>query len=203
MVSSRQKPYIRDAKLGGKELITELRLLRCFRRAASDLSSNLHFFRSLGPALAFAFMSELQDTAPPKTTSGAKFGKKKESHQPEAMSETMRMWTSPQLVLMMLPMTSLLSQRRERSGQQERLDINCQTNKDNETALSAAACSGDLPIVRLLLKDTRTDLNAVNKAGETAIWLAASNGHFTVVMELLRDSRLCYDAEYLAMAGNK
>ncbi|KAJ6091968.1 hypothetical protein N7467_003937 [Penicillium canescens] len=32
-----------------------------------------------------AFMSELQDTAPRNKTSGAKFGKKKESHQPEAM----------------------------------------------------------------------------------------------------------------------
>jgi ankyrin repeat protein len=86
--------------------------------------------------------------------------------------------------------------------QQERLDINCQRNKDNETALLAAAYSGDLPIVRLLLKDTRTDLNAVNKAGKTAIWLAASNQHFTVVMELLRDSRICCDAEYIVMAGN-
>jgi ankyrin repeat protein len=57
--------------------------------------------------------------------------------------------------------------------------------------------------VRLLLKDTRIDINAVNKAGKTAIWLAASNGHFIVVIELLRDSRLCCDAEYIAIAGNK
>jgi ankyrin repeat protein len=83
------------------------------------------------------------------------------------------------------------------------LDINYQINKDNETALLAAACSGDLPIVKLLLKDTRTDLNTVNKAGKTAICLAASNGHFTVVIELLQDPRLLCDPEYIAMAGNK
>jgi ankyrin repeat protein len=87
--------------------------------------------------------------------------------------------------------------------QGNRLNINSQTNKKNETALSAAAYSGDLSIVRLILKDTRTDLNTVNKAGKTAIWLAASKGHSAVVVELLRDPRIYCDPKYPVIAGNR
>ncbi|KAJ5661404.1 uncharacterized protein N7477_009020 [Penicillium maclennaniae] len=55
--------------------------------------------------------------------------------------------------------------------QGNRVDVNCRNNKDCETPLLAAAGSGDrdLYIVKLILEDPRTDLNAVDKSGKTAI----------------------------------
>ncbi|KAJ5471530.1 hypothetical protein N7530_008887 [Penicillium desertorum] len=89
--------------------------------------------------------------------------------------------------------------------QGNRVDINCRNNKDGETALSAAAGSGDrdLHIVKLILEDSRTDPNAVDKSGKTAIWHADSKGHLQVVKELLKDPRLLCDlTNILSVAGN-
>jgi ankyrin repeat protein len=49
------------------------------------------------------------------------------------------------------------------------VDINYRNNKDSETALLAAAGSGDLHTVKLILEDPRTDLNAIDKSGKTTI----------------------------------
>lgn len=86
-----------------------------------------------------------------------------------------------------------------------RVDVNCRNNKDGETALSAAAGSGDrdLHIVKLILEDSRTDPNAMDKAGKTAIWHADSKGHLQVVKELLKDPRLRCNLKCIAsVAGN-
>ncbi|KAJ6033790.1 uncharacterized protein N7446_007917 [Penicillium canescens] len=82
--------------------------------------------------------------------------------------------------------------------QGNRVNINCRNNKESETALSAAAGSGDLHTVKLILRDARTDLNAVDKSGKTAIWHADSKGHLQVVKELLKDPRLSCDPESIA-----
>ncbi|CAG7976793.1 unnamed protein product [Penicillium salamii] len=83
--------------------------------------------------------------------------------------------------------------------QGNRVDINCRNNKDGETALSAAAGSGDqgLHLVKLILEDSRTDPNAVDKSGKTAIWHADSKGHLQVANELLKDPRLRCDLNLL------
>ncbi|KAJ5202950.1 hypothetical protein N7449_005029 [Penicillium cf. viridicatum] len=89
--------------------------------------------------------------------------------------------------------------------QGNRVDINCRNNKDGETALSAAAGSGDrdLHLVKLILEDSRTDPNAVDKSGKTAIWHADSKGHLQVANELLKDPRLRCDLKSIAsVAGN-
>lgn len=89
--------------------------------------------------------------------------------------------------------------------QGSRMDINCQNNKNGETALSAAARFGDqdLHILKLILEDSRTDLNAVDKSGKSAIWHANSKGHVQVVNELLKDPRLHSDLTYVPSAVGK
>ncbi|CAG8065482.1 unnamed protein product [Penicillium nalgiovense] len=89
--------------------------------------------------------------------------------------------------------------------QGNRVDINCRNNKDGETALSAAAGSGDreLHLVKLILEDSRTDPNAVDKSGKTAIWHTESKGHLQVANELLKDPRLRCDLKSIvSVAGN-
>ncbi|KAI2732957.1 hypothetical protein DTO013E5_10234 [Penicillium roqueforti] len=85
--------------------------------------------------------------------------------------------------------------------QGKRLDINSRNNKDGQSALSAAAGSGYLHIVKLILEDSRTDLNAVDKSGKSSMWHADSNGHHQVVEEFLKDPRLCVDLKSIASAA--
>lgn len=59
------------------------------------------------------------------------------------------------------------------------MGINCQNNENGETALLAAARFGDqdLYILKLILEDSRIDLNAMDKSGKSAIWHANSKGY--------------------------
>ena len=54
------------------------------------------------------------------------------------------------------------------------------------TALDRAARNGHLEIARLLLLQSRADVDRVTSAGRTALHLAAKNGHLEVARLLLQ-----------------
>lgn len=87
--------------------------------------------------------------------------------------------------------------------QGDRLNINCQNNIENETALSAAARFGELHIVELLLANEETDLNAVDRSDKAAIFHAALNGHHEIVHRLREDERFRCDLTVLATTASK
>ncbi|KAJ5288331.1 hypothetical protein PENANT_c098G05098 [Penicillium antarcticum] len=67
-------------------------------------------------------------------------------------------------------------------------DLNLKTYM-GDTALSLAACHGQLSIIDLLLKEKGLDVTASDKLGDTAICKAARNGHEHVVQRLFKDPR--------------
>jgi ankyrin repeat protein len=58
------------------------------------------------------------------------------------------------------------------------------------TPLSAAAKSGHLSIVMMLLAHPNVDVNGVGKDGCTALWHASANGHQVVVQCLLSQTEV-------------
>ena len=74
----------------------------------------------------------------------------------------------------------------------EGANVNCASAEGNNTPLHAAARSGHLQVVQVLL-DQRASIDAVNNKNNTPLHLAALSGHLQVVQELL-DRRASVDA---------
>lgn len=64
-------------------------------------------------------------------------------------------------------------------------DINSHDMKSGRTILHYAAQSRNLPLLEIILKDQRVEVNAMDYDGNTAIAIAAGKGHKLVVMKLL------------------
>lgn len=61
---------------------------------------------------------------------------------------------------------------------------------EHQTPLSVASRHNRLEAVRLLMDDTRVDVNSIDRTGRTALSLAAGYGHVSVVRALLDDTRV-------------
>ena len=84
----------------------------------------------------------------------------------------------------------LAIQRRPRSvvelflNERDRLDINCQNNKNGDTYLLATARRGDLHLVDIILGFEGVDLNARNQQGESALGVSCHHKHDQVFQRL-------------------
>ena len=70
-------------------------------------------------------------------------------------------------------------------------EVNVNTvDRDGKTPLCVAAWNGHLNVVKLLLKNIRTDVNKSDMVGRTPLHLASHRGHGEIVETLLKDNRI-------------
>ena len=70
-------------------------------------------------------------------------------------------------------------------------EVNINTaDRDGKTPLCVAAWNGHLNVVKLLLKNIRTDVNKSDMVGRTPLHLASHRGHGEIVEALLKDNRI-------------
>lgn len=80
-------------------------------------------------------------------------------------------------------------------GPEVRAQRGAWANANGNTLLIRACKNGNLPVVRVLIRECGADVNATNRFGETPLWWAAKNGNPELVRLLLKhkatDRRVC------------
>jgi ankyrin repeat protein len=85
-------------------------------------------------------------------------------------------------------------------AQGKRLDINKQ-HSEGLTALSLAVRKRSLPIIDLILHDSRVNPNIIDNQGRTALWWAKLEGYRGILKRLLADNRIKVDSKDIELVA--